>query len=89
LDYTPVNTWIENTRIVPFKCPLRRVRNRKNCNSEKKSSIYLVNFTKYWWTRTIFIEWSYRTIEKSRKKNRINYWFNWYRSILWLSSKNL
>ncbi len=26
LDYTPLNTWIENTRIVPFKCPLRRVK---------------------------------------------------------------
>ncbi|CAF1246568.1 unnamed protein product [Adineta steineri] len=24
LDYTPLNTWIENTRIIPFKCPLRR-----------------------------------------------------------------
>ncbi|CAF5095998.1 unnamed protein product, partial [Rotaria magnacalcarata] len=23
LDYTPLNTWIENTRLVPFKCPLR------------------------------------------------------------------
>jgi hypothetical protein len=26
LDYTPLNTWIENTRLVPFKCPLRRVK---------------------------------------------------------------
>ncbi|UJR37895.1 hypothetical protein I4U23_030584 [Adineta vaga] len=24
LDYTPLNTWIENTRIIPFKCPLKR-----------------------------------------------------------------
>ncbi|CAF0869519.1 unnamed protein product [Rotaria sp. Silwood1] len=23
LDYSPLNTWIENTRFVPFKCPLR------------------------------------------------------------------
>ncbi|CAF3836814.1 unnamed protein product [Rotaria sp. Silwood1] len=25
LDYSPLNTWIENTRFVPFKCPLRWV----------------------------------------------------------------
>ncbi|CAF0732414.1 unnamed protein product [Rotaria sordida] len=23
LDYSPLNTWIENTRFIPFKCPLR------------------------------------------------------------------